>query len=81
MGGGLITPLIKSTYFPDRGCVRTLRTLYVYATVPVCGPDPPPGIIDPPPTCHMRWPTWPKAKFAARKPYAITLPSKIETWL
>ena len=20
-------------YFPDRGCVRTLRTLYVYATV------------------------------------------------
>jgi len=22
----------KMKYFPDRGCVRTLRTLYVYAT-------------------------------------------------
>jgi len=27
--------LTKFMYFPDRGCVRTLRTLYVYATAPV----------------------------------------------
>jgi len=29
----------KFTYFPDKGCVRTLRTLYVYASagrVPCC---------------------------------------------
>ena len=23
-------------YFPDRGCIRTLRTLYVYATAIMC---------------------------------------------
>ena len=32
----------KCMYFPDRGCVRTLRTLYVYATGTnsrTCSPD------------------------------------------